>query len=48
MTALLSVDEPALEFKVTATSKVRTRVHVARCVESWKISLRATLGITRV
>lgn len=44
-TALLSVDEPALEFKVTATSKVRTCVHVAGCVAS---CLYAMLGIILV
>lgn len=48
MTALLLVDEPVLEFKVTTTSKVRTCVHVAGCVASWKISLYAMLGITHV
>lgn len=37
-----------MEFKVTATSKVRTRLHVAACVASWKISLHAMLGITHV
>lgn len=47
-TAGLSVDEPALEFKGTATSKVSARLRVAGCVASWEISLHAMLGITHV
>lgn len=45
MTALLAVDEPSLEFEVMATSKVRTRLHVAGCIASCKISLLAMVGI---